>query len=208
MNHVDEKVTKTISSLSRNRIKARYFPSQETLLTCIKERLTSEMTVGVGDSKTLEDLGVYSLLRQSEVNFLDKYADNISREKKRDLYIKNFAADLFFSGINALSTDGKIYNLDGNGSRVAPIIYGPSKVFLICGTNKIVTSEDEAFNRVRNIAAPIDAKRLGKRTPCVRSGKCMDCKAEDRICNYFTIIQGQFDSERITVFIVDGDYGF
>ena len=208
MKEIDEKINKTISSLSRNRIEALYFPSKEALVSCIKERLTSEMTIGVGDSKTLEELGIYSLLRNSNVNFLDKYKENISSEEKRDLYIKNFGADLFLSGINALSTEGKIYNLDGNGSRVAPIIYGPSKVILICGTNKIVISEVEAFSRVRNVAAPIDAKRLGKSTPCVRSGKCMNCKAEDKICNYFTIIQGQFDTERIKVFIVEGDYGF
>ena len=208
MKHIDEKVNKTISSLSKNRIEALYFSSKEALVSCLKERLTSGMTIGVGDSTTLEELGIYSLLRNSDVNFLDKYKKNISREEKRDLYIKNFDADLFLSGINALSTDGKIYNLDGNGSRVAPIIYGPSKVILICGVNKIVISEDEAFRRIKNVAAPIDAKRLGKITPCVRSGKCMDCKAEDKICNYFTIIQGQFDTERIKVFIVEGDYGF
>lgn len=207
MTQIEEKINKTIRSLSKRRIEARYFSSKAELVSCVKENIFSGMTVGVGDSATLEGLGIYSLLRASDVHFLDKYED-LSPEEKKEIYINNFGADLFFSGINALSTDGKIYNLDGNGSRVAPIIYGPSKVILICGTNKIVASEEDAFSRVRNIAAPIDAKRLEKNTPCVHSGKCMDCKVEERICNYFTIIQGQFDTERIKVFIIEGDYGF
>jgi len=134
--------------------------------------------------------------------------NRISLEEKATLYRENFSADLFISGINALTTEGKIFNLDGNGSRVAPIIYGPDKVLLVCGSNKIVSSDHEAFERIRNTAAPIDAKRLGKKTPCVKTGRCMECKSSDKICNYYSIIQGQFNENRIQVFVIEGEYGF
>ncbi len=104
--------------------------------------------------------------------------------------------------------EGKIFNLDGNGSRVAPIIFGAKKVFLVVGTNKNVENDEEAIARIKNIAAPIDAQRLNKKTPCTKTGECMDCKSVDEICNYYTIIQGQFDQQRIKVLLVNGQYGF
>ncbi len=195
-------------SLKRNRIESEYFSSRDELLKSFNDILNSKSIVGVGDSKTLEQLGLYALLRKSNCTFLDKYNSNLSTEEKSILYRKNFSSDFFFSGINAITIEGKIFNLDGNGSRVAPIIFGPKKVFLICGTNKIVKNDEEAIYRIRNIAAPIDAKRLNKKTPCVKTGTCMDCKSADKICNYYTIIQGQFNKERIKVLFIEGEYGF
>lgn len=202
-------IRQLIKSLKRNRIDAEYFSSRDRLAGCIERALNPPaMVVGVGDSKTLEQLGIYELLRNGRCVFLDKYKTGISREEKRRIYRANFSADLFISGINAITLEGKIFNLDGNGSRVAPVIFGPEKVFLVSGTNKIVQNDDEAVYRIRNTAAPIDAKRLKKNTPCVKTGRCMDCRSEDKICNYYTIIQGQFNPQRIKVLIIEGEYGF
>ena len=142
------------------------------------------------------------------VKFLDKYSKDLTKEQKKALYIQNFNADIFFSGVNALSSEGKIYNLDGNGSRVAPIIYGPKKVFLVCGVNKLVRTEKEAFERIKAKAAPLDAIRLNKKTPCVKTKVCMECKSPDKICNYMTIIQGQFDPERIEILVINKEMGY
>ncbi len=185
-----------------------YFESPESLLDYLKELFSSDSTIGVGDSKTLEKLGIYDLLRNSNCHFLDKYRPDITKEEKAKLYRDNFSADIFLSGINAITLEGRILNLDGNGSRVAPIIFGPDKVFLITGTNKIVANDEEAIKRIKEIAAPLDAKRLAKKTPCVKTGTCRDCKSSDKICNYYSIIQGQFDSQRIKVLLVEGEYGF
>lgn len=203
-----EKIEQLIKSLKKNRIEAIYFPSKKELIEFFIANLKSNTTVGTGDSLTLEQIGIIDLLRKQNINFLDKYKKDLIRSEKDRLYRDNFSCDLFLSGINAITLEGKIFNLDGNGSRVAPVIFGPKQVFLVCGTNKIVQNDEEAIARIKNIAAPIDAKRLNKKTPCTKTGKCMDCKSVDKICNYYTIIQGQFNKERIKVLLIDGKYGF
>jgi len=99
--------------------------------------------------------------------------------------IKNFSADTFMCSTKSLTESGELYNIDGNGSRVAPIIYGPKQVILVVGINKIVRDIEEAKKRVRQYSTPIDAKRLGKDTPCTILGYCVDCKSPNRICNDF-----------------------
>ncbi len=208
---IPNNVTKLIKALKRNRIEAEFFASKSELLDSFRDFLSpnpNPVIVGVGDSKTLEQLGIYALLRKSDCVFLDKYNRNLSRAEKDKLYRQNFSADLFISGVNAITLEGRIFNLDGNGSRVAPIIFGPKRVLLICSTNKIVENDEAAIYRIENIAAPIDAKRLNKNTPCVETGTCTNCKSKDKICNYYTIIQGQFDSKRIKVLLIEGEYGF
>ena len=197
-----------IRNLKRNRISAGLIASAEDFLAYIDTHLFPGCVAGTGDSVSLEQLGLHGHLRNRDVLFLDKYARGISPEEKRQIYLRNFGCDVFFSGINALSGTGEIFNLDGNGSRVAPVIYGPKKVFLVCGRNKITATAEEAIRRIKTTAAPKDAKRLGKNTPCVHTGTCIDCKSPDKICNYLTVIRGQFDEHRIEVIIIDRDLGY
>lgn len=131
-----------------------------------------------------------------------------NKKEKREIYIKNFSADTFISGANAITEDGKIFNIDGNGSRVAPIIYGPEQVIIVAGINKIVPDMDHAVHRARQTAAPLDAVRLGKTTPCAKLGYCIDCRHPERICNSFVAIEGQFIKDRIKIIIVDMNMGF
>lgn len=101
-----------------------------------------------------------------------------------------------------------LFNIDGNGSRVAPMIYGPKQVIVVVGVNKITDILEEAMDRARNIAAPLDAKRLNKGTPCTKLGRCIDCKHEQRICNDFVLITRQFVKDRIKVIIISQEYGY
>ena len=197
-----------IKAFRMNRIKVELFKTKSELLRYLDQNIIEGTTVGVGDSMTLEALNVYHLLREKGVNFLDKYNQQLIKSEKKQLYMDNFFADTFISGVNAITENGKIINLDGNGSRVAPIIYGPKKVFLIAGTNKIVKNEQEAIQRIKKVAAPLDAVRLGKNTPCTKLGYCIECKSADKICNYLTTIQGQFDEKRIELLIIEGAYGY
>lgn len=197
-----------IKAFRMNRIKVELFKTKTELLRYLDQNIVEGTTVGVGDSMTLEALDVYHLLREKGVNFLDKYNQQLIKSEKKQLYMDNFFADTFISGVNAITENGKIINLDGNGSRVAPIIYGPKKVFLIAGTNKIVKNEQEAIQRIKKVAAPLDAVRLGKNTPCTKLGYCIECKSADKICNYLTTIQGQFDEKRIELLIIEGAYGY
>ena len=201
-------IEKTIENFKRNNIKGYYRSSKEELIRLLEELIPEKSTVGCGDSVTLEQLGVFDYVRNADVVFYDKHKKNLTSLQKREIYLDNFRADIFISGTNAITTDGKIINIDGNGSRVAPMLYGPRKVILIVGTNKITKDAEEGLNRVRQVSAPLDAKRLGKNTPCVKLGKCVDCKSEGRICNDFVVISRQFDPNRIHVIIVEGSYGY
>lgn len=185
-----------------------YAADQEELTGLLDSLIPEHSTVGCGDSVTLEQLGVFDYLRSSDIVFYDKHKEGLSSAEKRELYLNNFRADIFISGANAVTENGEIINIDGNGSRVAPMLYGPRKVILIVGSNKIAKDVESGLLRARQIAAPLDAKRLAKDTPCVKLGKCIDCKSENRICNDFVMISRQFDPNRIHVIIIDGSYGY
>ncbi|WMJ75935.1 MULTISPECIES: lactate utilization protein [unclassified Sedimentibacter] len=206
--YLEKQVERCINNLRRRNMAGFFVKDSDELKELLKQLIAENSTVGVGDSMTLFETGVIDLLRSGKYNFLDKYREGITSEGKKQIYIQNFSADTFMCGTNALTEDGELYNIDGNGSRVAPIIYGPKQVIIVAGINKIVRTIEEAEKRTRNYSAPIDAKRLGKNTPCTSLGYCVDCKSPERICNDFTIIRGQFVKDRIKVIIVDSKLGY
>lgn len=195
-------------NLNRRSIQYKYFSDSNSLLQWLEKEIPSNSIVGIGDSVTLEQTGVLDFLRSHPIQFLDKYKEGITKGEKQLLYRKNFSADAFFLGVNAISMTGEIVQIDGNGSRVAPMIFGPKKVYLIAGTNKITSTLEEAQNRARQIAGPLDAKRLNKKTPCATTGTCINCQSPDRICNHFVTLSGQFDPQRVTVCLIEGNFGF
>lgn len=201
-------IQKTILHLKKNQMNGIYIKNRTELENYLNEVIPEHATVGTGDSITLEELDVFHYFRKRNLNFLDKHQENLGKEEKRKIYLSNFDADFFVSGSNAIVSDGRIFNIDGNGSRVAPMLYGPKKVLIIVGVNKIVNTLEEGIKRTRQIAAPLDAKRLLKHTPCTKLDRCIDCKHKERICNDFVLITHQFDKERITVLIVDGIFGY
>ncbi len=206
--YMEKRIDRTIKNLNRRNMDGFFVKDKNELITLLKKLIDDNSTVGVGDSMTLFETEVIDFLRKGNYVFLDKYRDGITSEEKRGIYLKNFSANTFMCSTNALTEDGELYNIDGNGSRVAPMLYGPKQVILVSGINKIVKDLEEAEKRVRNYAAPIDAKRLNKDTPCTTLGYCVDCKSPNRICNDFTIIRGQFIKNRIKVIIVGEQLGY
>lgn len=205
---MEERIRKTISALRRNNMKGYYAENPASLIELLGTLIQPGERVGCGDSVTLEETGVFEYLRKGGFTFYDKHQPGLTSAEKKALYLKNFQADTFITGTNALTVDGKLFNIDGNGSRVAPMIYGPKQVIVVVGTNKLADSEEEAVSRTRQIAAPLDAKRLGKNTPCVTLGRCIDCNHQERICNDFVLITRQFIKDRIKVILLRGDYGY
>lgn len=205
---MNDAIQRTIASLNRNNIAGYYADSIPHLHEIILNLLHKGETIGCGDSVTLEQTGIFELVRCEDYRFLDKHQIGLNHDEKREIYLQNFRVDTFLTGINAVTMDGKLFNIDGNGSRVAPILYGPKQVIAVVGTNKIVATVDDAIERTRQIAAPLDAKRLGKDTPCTKLSKCIDCHHTKRICNDFVLITGQFEKYRIKVIFVEGNYGF
>lgn len=206
--YIEKQVERTIKNINSRNMEGYYIKNREQLFQKLKDLITEGSIVGVGDSMTLFETGVIDFLRSGKFNFLDKYEEGLGSDDKRELYIKNFSADTFICSTNAITENGELYNIDGNGSRVAPMIYGPKQVILVTGINKIVKNLDEAEIRVRQYAAPIDAKRLNRDTPCTKLGYCVDCKNPNRICNDFVVIRGQFIKGRIKILIVGEMLGY
>jgi hypothetical protein len=206
--YLNKQVDKVISSLEKRNMKGIFVKDETELIDTLKGYIQEGSVVGVGDSVSLIETGVLDFLREGNYIFLDKYRDDITKEEKKQLYIQNFSADSFLCSTNALTEEGELYNIDGNGSRVAPMIYGPKQVIIIAGINKLVRNLEDAQTRVRNYAAPLDAKRLERDTPCTKIGHCVDCKSPNRICNDFVTITGQFVKDRIKVIIVGKSLGY
>jgi hypothetical protein len=206
--YIDKKIERTIEGLKKRNMEGYSVSDEAELMELLAKLIPRNSLVGVGDSMTLFETGVIDFLRKGNFTFLDKYREDITSEEKREIYIKNFSTDTFMCSTNALTENGELYNIDGNGSRVAPMLYGPKQVILVAGINKIVRDIEEAEKRVRQYAAPIDAKRLGKDTPCAALGYCVDCKSPNRICNDFVVIRGQFVKGRIKVIILKKQLGY
>lgn len=205
---MDIRIEKTIKNLKRHNMSGYYLENKDNLLSLLKELITPGSTVGCGDSVTLEKTGVFDYIRQGNYHFLDKFAPGLSKDEKRRIYLKNFAADTFLTGVNAITTDGRLFNIDGNGSRVAPMLYGPNQVIVIAGINKLTDTLEDAITRARQTAAPLDARRLGKSTPCTSLNRCIDCSHKERICNDFVLISGQFTADRIKVILINEELGY
>lgn len=206
--YIEKQVERTVNNLEKRNMAGYYVNDEVELLATLREFIPENSVIGVGDSMTLFETGVIDFLREGNYVFLDKYGESITSEEKKQIYIRNFSADTFLCSSNAITEEGELYNIDGNGSRVAPMLYGPKQVVLVVGINKIVKDIEAAEKRVRSYAAPIDAKRLGKDTPCAKLGYCVDCKSPNRICNDFVIIRGQFVKHRIKVIIVGKNLGY
>ena len=206
--NMEQRIEQTIKQLNRNNMAGYFVQDFQELQSLLTQLIPEGSTVGSGDSVTLEQAGVFEFLRNGNYHFLDKFSPTLTREDKRKLYLKNFSTDTFITGTNAVTLDGKLFNIDGNGSRVAPMLYGPDQVIVVVGINKLSDNVEEAIQRTRQIAAPLDAKRLGKETPCASLGRCIDCKHPQRICNDFVLITGQFSKGRIKVIIVNKVLGY
>ena len=205
---ITKQVERTMNNLVKNNMMAFYVESKDQVVDKVAELIKEGETVAVGGSVTLEETGVLEYLRSGRYNFLDRYADGLSRDQVEEIFRKSFFADTYLTSTNAITEDGELYNVDGNGNRVAAMIYGPKSVIVIAGINKIVKNTDEAIERVRRIAAPANTVRLNKNTPCTKTGYCVDCRTDDRICCSYTVFRLQRVKDRIKVILVGESLGF
>lgn len=205
---MEQKINRVIENLEKNNMEGYYARDGKEVLDIVKTLMNKGESVSVGGSMTLFETGIIDYLRNGDFRFLDRYEPDLTREEIIDIFKRSFLTDTYFVSSNAITEKGELYNVDGNGNRVAAMLYGPEKVIVIVGKNKIVKDVDEAIQRNREYAAPANAKRLDKKTPCARVGHCMDCKSEDRICNEYTLIRRQGTKGRIKVIIVGKELGY
>ncbi|MGI6243674.1 MAG: lactate utilization protein [Prevotella sp.] len=186
---------------------AYFCHNAEEVLQKIKELIPEGSSVTWGGSATIRSLGITTMLKAGKYDVYDR-DDVTTEEDKLQVYRKAFECDFYLSSVNAISEDGIIINIDGNGNRVAAITWGPKHVIFVVGLNKICQDTDTALKRARSIAAPTNMTRFDLGTPCQKDGTCHNCLSENSICNYISIQRMSHPKGRHTVILVDENLGY
>ena len=210
-----EKLAKhLIKALKKRRIEASFAPTAAQAKAELLAMLPKPCTVMRCGSATLTALGMVEALTGLEgVDFINAYEPGLTPAQGIARRMRGMSADVMLASTNAITEDGVLVNLDGTGNRVAAMAFGPAKVILVVGMNKVVKDIPAAMARVRGLAAPINAQRSrmrrpGATTPCMADGICRDCDSPDRLCNIWSIIEGQRYPDRMHVKLVGEDLGY
>lgn len=184
----ERQVERTIEALKKNRIPAVFFSTREEAKKGVLEMIPPDSSVGIGGSATLRQLGLIEEVKKGGFTVFNPLEPELTDDEKMDLRRKALLSDVFLVGTNAITEEGQLFNIDSIGNRVGAMFFGPKKVIVVAGTNKIVKDLDEAILKVQERTAPINAKRLKIATPCVQTGQCEDCESPGRICNIWVVI--------------------
>ncbi len=205
-----------VANLQKNHLNPQVVSSMDDVIPLIEQILNEGDIVAVGGSVTLDETGVINYLRSGKYQFLDRYAQGLTRDEQEDIFRRSFFADAYICSSNAVTEQGELYNVDGTGNRVAAIAYGPKKVIVVVGVNKIVKNLNEAVKRVKMCAAPSNTRRLGFETYCSKSGQCVKaegtmaegCLSDSRICCSYLVTGYQRKFDRIHVILVNEPCGY
>ncbi len=201
-------LSEVAKALEKRDFDARYFESIDRANKYLLETIPTTATIGVGGSVTIRELGIIDKLEKRGNTVVHHWKKEISKETSRELRQREGLSEYYLTSANAITKGGDIINIDGIGNRVAHMIYGPHNVIIIAGYNKIVSDIDLGIKRSKEIAAVMNAKRVGAKTPCATTGKCVDCNAPGRICRVTTIIQYRPLQTNIEVILVNENLGF
>jgi hypothetical protein len=208
--HWNEKTAEgIIAQLKRRRMEGSYAPNAAQARNEILKMIPEGGSVFRCGSMTAVGMGLWEeVARLPRVELIDPYGSELSSEEGLALRRRGMTADVMIAGTNAITLDGKLVNLDGMGNRVAAMAFGPKKVILVVGMNKVVPDLESAIARIKHYAAPVNAMRVGVKTPCVENGLCTDCKMPQRICNMWSIIEGHMIEGRVHVKLIGGILGY
>ena len=195
---------KVIKGLESRNMSGYYASDREEAKKIALSLIPEGSLVTMGGGQSVWDIGLPQALKEGNYNFLDR---NLV-EDKRAAMLAAYDADVFLASANAITEDGVMVNIDGNANRVSALAFGPKKLVLIVGMNKVCPDVDAAMKRARNVAAPINAQRFGLSTPCAKTGSCMNCKSPDTICCQFLITRFSRHTGRIHVILVNDVLGF
>jgi len=206
----NEKVArKIIKSLEKRRMAGSYTAGADQAKDEILEMIPPGATVFRCGSMSAGGMGLWeSIGALPEANLIDPYRPELSPEEAMELRRRGLTADVMIASTNAITLDGRLVNLDGMGNRVAAMAFGPKKVILVVGMNKVAPDLESAVARVKHYAAPVNNIRYGLKNPCVESGLCSDCKTPQRICNMWSIIEGHMIKDRIHVKLIGENLGY
>lgn len=196
-----------VKNLQSRHFDAYYCATKEEALSKALDLIPKDATVGWGGAYSAMQIGLMDALNKGPYRTIDR--DKCKTQEEKQQAAKDcFSADVFLTGANALSLDGQMVNIDGNGNRIGAVIYGPTSVLVIAGMNKVEENLDAAIRRARTVAAPINEQRFLGNTPCAVTGVCADCKSENCICNHIVVTRHCRPVGRIKFILVGEDLGF
>lgn len=210
-----EKKSKSIQAtltqaFTQQNISVQLVANKEQALEAVRLLVKQWETVAFAGSQTIVEIGAreFFLNHGKEFKIIDPYEGGISSLEATERRRQALLADVLLTSSNAITLDGHLVNMDNQGNRVAGLSFGPKKVVVVVGKNKIVKNDAEARRRIATIAAPLNSKRLKKGNPCEESGKCESCGLDSRICRIYSVINGQAFKDRMYLIVVDEDLGF
>lgn len=196
-----------VKNLQSRHFEAVYCENREQALAQALAWIPEGSTVGWGGARSAQEIGLMDALNAGNYRTIDR--DKTTTPEEREQAARDcLSADVFLTGANGMSLDGQMVNIDGNGNRVAAIIYGPGSVIVVAGMNKVMDTLEEAIKRARTVAAPMNEQRFLGNTPCAVTGICADCKSEGCICNQIVITRNCRPAGRIKFIIVGEELGF
>lgn len=215
-NNIPDQILRVMDRLEQNNMSVSYVETKDQVAAAVEALLQPGDTIGLGGSVTLQECGVLELVRRPDYRLIDRYQPGLTPEQMRERFVQALSADVFLCSSNAVTEQGELYNVDGTANRVAAMTYGPRKVILVVGINKIVPDMSAAVERVRTIAAPLNARRLNRDTYCAVNGKCVacgkpmgdGCTSPQRICRDFVVSTTQAQKGRIHVILVGESVGY
>lgn len=197
-----------IKNLAKRNMEGYFADTKEEAVKLIMEKfLTKGKSVSFGGSMSLKESGLMDALHESECIVYDR-ATAKTPEEMRQMKANMINSDYFLMSTNAITLDGELVNIDGYANRVSFLCYGPESVIILAGMNKVVSSVEDGVRRVRDIASPPNTVRLGKNTPCAKTGRCGDCFSDDCICSQFVITRRSGVKNRIKVVLVAEELGY
>jgi hypothetical protein len=197
-----------LTALTKNEFGARAVADIDAARDLLLRLSKGHATYGFGGSDTIRQLGLIEAFKSQGKTLYDHWQADQSPETDLRLRLEQGRCDCFFCSANAISTSGEIVNVDGIGNRTNAMTFGPRKVFIVAGMNKVTTSLEAALRRVREVAAPMRAKSLNRQTPCAKTGICQDCKSPQRICRVTAILHRKPILTDITVVLIHQSLGF
>ena len=209
---MNAKMVSILKNFKKRNIEGYYVKTSEEARTIALSMVEEGSVVSWGGSKTLDDTGIreglFELEKQGKITIIDPYNQK-DPDSNYEARRQGLLADVYFLSANAVTTDGELANIDGTGNRVAALTFGPKKVIVVAGLNKMTDNLEEAIKRVKEVACPKNAERLGKKTPCALTGHCCDCLLPtETICS--SIVTTRFSTKpgRVNVILINEDLGF
>ena len=196
-----------IKNLEKRNMEGYFFETGAECVKAITDLIEEDSQISWGGSESIKECGLLDALKKGNYTLIDRLTAK-SPEESRELYVKAVLSDYYLMSTNAITMDGELINIDGNGNRVACLIHGPKHIIIVAGMNKVVSDVEAGYARVRDIATPANTKRLNKNTPCFHTGRCGDCLSPEGICNQVVITRRSGHPGRIKVFLVAEDLGY